>query len=343
MTKKILKFSHQYNGFLFIGDPHVTKRIPGKRLESSFLPIILDKISQAVETAIKENLYIVILGDLFDDSSEKDYEMVTKLIRILKKLPNPPITAEGNHEKTKTTLTDDDALTLMMESDKIYTIEDNDIMAQFKIGDKYYYIGGTPYGSKIPSEVILDPKLPLGDIIWLSHENLDFGNSYPGVIPLQEIKGVSMLVNGHIHQEKKSIQVGNMLAHNPGNITRLSIDCKDHDPSVWKWTPDLQWNLQKIPLRYEKNVFNLVGYQVNVAPQKIIVQEEINNQQVSQFVNKMHELQQEIQNEPSKTNDGAHMIETIKVFGKAMNIDENFTNEIVEIVKEAAKTSIDND
>ena len=75
-----------YNGLLFVGDPHITIKHKRMRLDENICDTILNKIEQAVDIANKENLYLVFLGDLFDDSKEQDYNMMTKLIRILNQL-----------------------------------------------------------------------------------------------------------------------------------------------------------------------------------------------------------------------------------------------------------------
>jgi predicted phosphodiesterase len=322
----------KYNGLLFVGDPHLSQQRTGKRNDIDLCTTILDKINQSVEIANKENLYLVFLGDLFDQSKEQNIQMLTRLTRILKKLKHPPVTAEGNHEKTQTKLSDDVALKLLQESDTLYVIEKNSLWGKFNFNGKIVYLGATPYGDKIPDEVILPAGEEPGSIIWVTHDNLDFGNSYPGVIPLKEVKGVDMLVNGHIHQTKKSQTKGKMRAHNPGNITRQSIDTKDHIPSVWKWVPEQEFEIEPIVLKYEKEVFNMVGYQIVVDEPPSQIADELTVQQTSQFVDKMEELQN---NEPVQTQDGTHLRETIKIFAKGMKTDDDFTQEILEILDES--------
>ena len=322
----------KYNGFLFVGDPHLTIYKREKRNDINFANTVLDKINQAVDIALKENLYLVFLGDLFDSSKEQNINILTKLTRILKKLKHPPVTAEGNHEKTETKLSDDVALKLIQESETTYVIEKNSLWGKFNFNGKVVYLGATPYGEKIPDEVTLPKGEEDGMIVWLTHDNLDFGDTYPGVIPLKEIKGVSMLVNGHIHQTRKSQNKGSMRAHNPGNITRLSIDCKDHVPSVWRWIPEQGLDLVQIPLKYEKEAFSMLGLQINVPDEKSKVADLLSVQQTSQFVQKMQELQE---NEPARTDDGSHLKDTIKIVAKGMKMEDDFTKELINILDEA--------
>ena len=328
----MLKFKG-YDGFLFVGDPHLWSKGPGKRLDRDiFTSIVLNKLEQAVDIALKNNLYLIILGDLFHVHTENDIDMLTKLVRILKKLKDPCVTVEGNHEKSQTKLSDDVATSLLRDAGVLYTLEKSQIWAKFTFKDNSEcYLGSTPYGDKLPTEVNLPTSEKNKDtpIIWLSHHDLDFGDTYPGVIPVKEIKGVNMLVNGHIHKTKKPLTIGKMKAHNPGNITRLSTDCKDHIPSVWQWKPEQDFELEPIDLVFEKNVFDLVGKQIEATENPTMVTEEITPQLASKFVEKMHQHMQE--RDPRKTDDGVYVKENIKALAKAMNLDAEFMEDIISI------------
>lgn len=325
-----------YSGILFVGDPHVWSKKPGKRIDIDFTNTVLDKIDQAVEIAKKENLYMIILGDLFHVDDENNIEMLTKLVRILKKLPEPCASVEGNHEKSQLNLSDDVAMSLLRESGVIYTLEKNGIEIQMTIGDKTVLVGSTPYGGKIPEEANVPSKLVENNpfVIWLTHENLDFGESYPGVIPVKEIKGVSLLVNGHIHKTKKPKKVGDMVAYNPGNITRLSTDCSDHIPAVWKWVPELVQELEPIPLKFHKEVFSMIGKQIEVDVAPSTVTEELSAKQASVFVEKM---EQQLLEEQDKTDDGEYLKQSIKALAQAMQIDAEMTDELMKIAEETLK------
>lgn len=322
-----------YDGLLFVGDPHLWSKGPGKRLDSNiFKTVSLNKLNQAVDIALNNNLYLIILGDLFHVDYENDIDLLTKLSRILKKAREPFATIEGNHEKSQTKLSDDVATSLLREAGVLYTLEENKLWGKFTFKNgQQCYIGSTPYGEKIPTEVKLPTKEKNQDtpIIWLTHHDLDFGDTYPGVIPVTEIKGVRMLVNGHIHKTKPSLTLGKMKAHNPGNITRLSTDCKDHVPSVWKWTPEQDFDLEPIDLIFEKHVFNLVGKQIEATEKPINLVEDITPQQSSLFVEKMH--QNMLEKDPAKTDDGAYVKENIQSLGMAMNLDKDFVKEILSI------------
>lgn len=322
-----------YNGLLYVGDPHLWSKGPGKRLDRDiFSDTVLNKIEQAVNIAIKNKLYLIFLGDLFHVHTENNISMLTKLIRILNKLPEPPATVEGNHEKSQTKLSDDVALTMLREANIIRTMEKSQIWGHFVFSDNSEaYVGATPYGEKLPTQ-INSPKEG-AKIIWLSHHDLDFGETYPGAILIKEIKGVDMLINGHIHKTKKSLQFGNMTAHNPGNITRLSTDCAEHVPAVWQWKPEQNNNLEPIDLVYEKNIFDMTGKQIEVEISPMMIAEEITPQQTSLFVEKMNQQAQDF--DPIKTDDGAYLKDNVIALGKAMQIENSFTSEIIALIEEA--------
>lgn len=250
----------QYKGILFIGDPHLWSRKPDRRRDVSFQDTVLNKLMQAADIARREKLYVVILGDLFHDDRDRDTEMLVKLTRVLQAMGDDlAVTLVGNHEKSQQVLTDDTALALLRESNTIFTIEKTSVFAKFIIGDKNFYLGGTPYGQKIPDDI--RPILPKnerdkGETIWITHHDLAFEKTYPGAVKPIEIQHCFLAVNGHVHQEQKPIQTGQTCWWNPGNITRLSIDCAQQKPKVWKWTPEQGNQLEGIPLVYQENIFN---------------------------------------------------------------------------------------
>lgn len=325
-----------YKGILFVGDPHLWSKKPGKRIDADFTATVLDKLNQAVEIALKENLYLVILGDLFHVDDENNIEMLTKLTRILKKLKDPCASVEGNHEKSQTSLSDDVAMSLLREAGVINTLEKNGLAIELPIDDKTILIGSTPYGSDVPDVANIPTKYASADpfIVWLTHHNLDFGESYPGVVPVTEIKNVAMLVNGHIHKTKKPKKVGNMMAHNPGNITRLSTDCVDHVPAVWKWVPEQGQDLEPIALKFHKEVFTMIGKQIEVDVAPIMVKEEITPKETSQFVEKM---EQQLLADQDKTDDGEHIKQSIKALAMAMQLDGEFVKDLIDIADETLK------
>ena len=335
--KKILTLKG-YSGILWVGDPHLWSRKPGSRLATEdFLSTVLGKIEQAVDIAIEHNLYLIFAGDLFDDDKEQDITLLTRLTRILskakKKLKNPVATVEGNHEKTQVKYTDSVATRLLQEADLLLTMEKNGLWAKFEMDNKNVYVGSTPYGEKIPDNITRPDDAD--SVMWLTHHNLGFGDNYPGIEPIKEIKGVDILINGHIHQLKKPIKKGDMVAFNPGNITRLSIDCIDHIPQVWKWTPENSKKLEPITLKYVEKVFKNRESAIildEVTPQ--MSEQNLSSNQIRQVV---QELQNLNANREEKSDDVAIMKAKIEIFGKA----KNATPDMIDFLKSLVDKSRD--
>lgn len=253
-------------GLLFIGDPHVSSKMPGRRLDANFCETVCGKLDQAFAIAAEGDLYPVILGDLFDDERDSKPAMLTRLIRSLASATMRPLTLVGNHEKTQFYLTDDTALAAIREAGLIDTLERGGARAMVLVNGSRVLVGGTPYGQEFP-ESVEDLRLEhrADWVVWLTHHDLAFQGAYPGSLPIPEIKGVDMLVNGHMHKTTPPVRIGAMTAFNPGNITRMSVDCREHRPAVWSWGPVDGQSLARIELRHKSDVMNLEGYVFNPA------------------------------------------------------------------------------
>lgn len=244
------------NGFLFIGDPHLSSRKPGRRKDENFGKTVLGKIEFAIETANQKKLIPVFLGDMFDRPVETDESLKTKLIRILRKAWTKPISNTGNHDINNAVLTDGDSLAVLAETGIIDVVVHSGAVETFLIGDKRIGLGATPYGQTPPTDA--RPMFRDADtIVWITHHDVAFENPYPGSMNPFEILGCRMVVNGHMHLRKKPIKVGRTVWLNPGNITRQAIDAIDHVPAVWSLTVDGRF--EPIPVPMEKDIFDLTG------------------------------------------------------------------------------------
>jgi predicted phosphodiesterase len=250
-----------FNGFLFIGDPHLAGYRPGRRMDD-YTNVILDKLEQAADIAWNQNLVPVILGDLFHRHKENSLPLLSRLIDIARKFPRVPMTLEGNHDKAETRLTNADALTLVSKLGAVTVLTREGLAGEFDFGGQVVRLYAVPYGADIPME--LPEEEGITNII-ITHHDLNFSGAHPGCKPIQEIKGCKMLVNGHIHKKLPSFNCGAMRAHNPGNIARLTKDVLAEVPSVWEWCPSFNnFELKRHILKYSVDVFDLTGD--NVAP-----------------------------------------------------------------------------
>ncbi len=255
----------RYRGFLFIGDPHVTSRRPGRRKDDDFAETVLSKLNQAIKIALDNNLQPIILGDLTDRA--RDEKIVVSLIRAL--IDKNVITLLANHDKTEKNLTDNTTLAVLKEARVLSVAETAGRVGGYifpsKEGDVKIGLYAVPYGKDIPDDIAeLGGAGTQERSILMTHTDIEFDDhTYPGALIPHEIKGCELLVNGHMHLTKPKKVKGETTWFNPGNISRMSMDAKDHVPSVWGWTPD--GGIERFELEYEKDVFDLTGYHIDAA------------------------------------------------------------------------------
>lgn len=254
MGTKIL----EAQGFLFIGDPHLASRAPGRRKDVDFVATVVDKLQQAFAIANDQDLQPVIIGDLFHRERDSDNRMKTLLFRALRSSHRIPWCLVGNHDLQETELTDETALAVIAASGTLDLMEGG-AHALVDCGGLLVGLGATPYGQPIPASV---PHLfsPIPDqVLWVTHADIQFQQPFPQSLEPFEIEGCDIVVNGHLHKEQPSVLKGSTLWVNPGNITRVSVDTLDHVPGVLRWTP--VDGLLRIPLNYlpGAEVFDLRG------------------------------------------------------------------------------------
>jgi predicted phosphodiesterase len=247
-----------FDCLILIGDIHLSSARPGRRKENDaeFSAKILGKVEQAVEIANRLNGLPILLGDVFDKPIEPEEALKTKLIRILRKARHRPIVNVGNHDKVNTTLSDGDSLAFFGESGIVDLIRTSGPVETVLLGGTPVGIGGTPHDQEIPTDVtgmFPDAK----GVVWITHHDLGFEGAYPGAEELFEMKGCSLVVNGHMHLLKPPVRVGRTNWFNPGSLTRCAIDAIHHAPSVWKFT--LGDGLERIEIQHDKDVFDLTG------------------------------------------------------------------------------------
>lgn len=259
------------DGLMFLGDPHLTGVRPGRRLEDDFLPVPLKKIEHARRIAEEKNLFMVFLGDLCDladgrrQGNDKLAEDTNPILAGFAHAMNfrPCVTIPGNHDKHETTLTTGTTLATMRDLRLVNVIEPGGAYAIFDIQGFKVGLGGTPYGEPIPKDVRDAFPERVDRVVWLTHSQFEFDIKNPFLDKVFEIRGCDMVVNGHDHTTMKPQCVGQTWWHNPGNITRMSVNCKDHVPSAWEWNPLMAaGEMVQHVLPHNKLAFDLRGYQV---------------------------------------------------------------------------------
>ena len=244
-------------GLLYIGDPHVWSRKPGRRRDANFLATVLGKLEKSAEIANRLNLWPVCPGDLLHDDEDHETEMLIPLTRALQKFDRKMLCLVGNHDKDEARLSERNALLLLGVADQLHLIDHSGFYGTIDMEGEdgqqcRVAIGGTPYGDPIPQDVAsflgaeFDPKADprrahklagVDRIVWMTHDDLAFQGAYPGAKSIEEIRGVDTCFNGHMHGTAMPHLAGMTSWYNLGNITRMSIDTVDHIPSVWEWRP----------------------------------------------------------------------------------------------------------
>lgn len=264
-------------GLLFIGDPHLTSIRPGRRVDD-YASAVLSNLRQAAKIANEQHLVPVILGDFFhyaDDAKEGGggstmerhrvfIGTLNSAVDVLKSFWMAPFCLAGNHDTSKASLSDDDTLSLLGKVGLLNLCNRFTQDGWFALGGhaKPVRVFGCPYADPIPKDLGCDSET---FSVLVTHHDLAFSGAHPGAASIPTVQGCDMMVNGHLHKTMPSVTRGRMRAHNPGNISRLSVDVADHVESVWSWTPGQGKELEQHPLEFERDVFDLTGRQLPAA------------------------------------------------------------------------------
>lgn len=292
-------------GLLFIGDPHVSSRRPGRRVDD-YCTSVLEKLRVVGELAREHDFVPVILGDLFHIAGENDLSTLSRLTAVFKGYPAPPVVVGGNHDKKEKTLKDADALHLLAVSGTVEVVD-----GECREVHRYDFEGTNvalwvaPYGAKVPDKIESDADV----VVLVTHADYAFVGAYPNAKPITEIKGCDFVVNGHMHKTAPSVRAGTTVWHNPGNIEPVSVDCIDHVPAVWSW--EVGQPLDEIRphvLPHVRDCFDLTGLMVPAATKADAVKAMI-PQGASHFAEL---LSAKSKMEADKSDDNSSFIEELK-------------------------------
>ena len=208
-------------GFLFIGDPHLSGRNPGLR-KDEYPEVILEKFKWCLEKAEEKNLQPVLLGDLFNYPRDNPNWLIARLIGLLQKYQLVGI--YGNHDCYVNELTEDDSLMLLSAGGHLPLLSEENWM-ELDIKGSKVILAGTPWGKRFPpTKKTLDEKYGSKDarIVWITHHDLKVSvyESFGRIKP-QAIEGVDYVVNGHLHHPVETIVDGCTKWCIPGNIARV--------------------------------------------------------------------------------------------------------------------------
>ena len=228
-----------YVGLLVIGDPHLAGRTPDFRSDD-YPRVTLEKFAWALRYAHTHRLLPVMLGDLFDRPRDNPTWLVGELIELLANTACVGI--YGNHDCADPQLGDHDSLSLLVKAGCIRLLDDAPWEGTMQ--GRRVVIGGSSYRKLLPDRFDHDgvqsamntPAQQSSPIVfWISHHDLIVpGYIEEGRIHPQEIPGVDVVINGHIHRMLGDVQRGQTLWITPGNISRRSRSdaSKAHIPAV---------------------------------------------------------------------------------------------------------------
>lgn len=292
-------------GFLFIGDPHVSSTAPGRRIDD-YMTTVLAKLTRAAEICRERNLVPVILGDLIHRDKECSVRLINRLSKVLRLFPCTPLELDGNHGKQQFKPTEDDIELLLATWGHLRLMSDAGLVETFEFEGMRVNLFAWPHGEELPAAL---PEAADGSInVLITHHDLAFEGAFPGAKPIVEVKNCHMMVNGHLHKTMPSLQVGSMLAHNPGNIEPLSLDVADHQPAVWEWCPDqLDFDLVRHLLPHDAACFDLTGVQVAASEDATAAVESLKESQFAKL------LAGEASLDAQRTSDGTVLLEDLGV------------------------------
>ncbi len=222
-----------HEGVLFIGDPHVASYPPGHRLDD-YTGAVLGKLRFCLDLARERSLLPIILGDLFHAPRNNPNHILVELIEMF--LPLRPWVLVGNHDKHEARLTRDVSLAVLAAAGAIKLLSEQGPAGILAAGGRRILIGASPDWTPLPGEV---DRGGCDFVVWTAHHDLQFPGYENGRVRLREIRGVDMVVNGHIHTPKPPQRTGATLWCNPGSIVRItrSVTTRGIRPAASIWRP----------------------------------------------------------------------------------------------------------
>lgn len=240
-------------GILFIGDPHLAHRAPGFR-KDEYGRAILEKLRWCLAYADQERLQPALLGDLFHWARDNANWLIADLCEMLR--GRNLIAIYGNHDVHQNTLSDNDSLSVLVKAGLLRMISEIKVW-EGTVNGYPVVIGGTPYGAYQPSNY---PPGYGGQklVFWMMHHDVTVEGYLGKMIP-EELPGIHVVINGHIHRRLEPVVIRRTTWMTPGNISRTKRSEGINIPSVLRiditshgvWTP----TYISIPHRPAEEVF----------------------------------------------------------------------------------------
>ncbi len=225
----------EFNGLLFIGDPHLAASPPGFRIDD-YCRTILGKLAFCLDLAAQHRYLPIILGDLFHLPRNNPNHLLVDVMELFR--PLKPWVLVGNHDKHEARLTRDVSLAVLQAAGVINLLAESGPVGQVRLPGLNVLVGVSPDWTPLPTGV---DCLGTDFVVWLTHHDLKFPDYDAGKVTLREIPGIDLVVNGHIHTPKPPQPRGRTLWFNPGGISRVSrsIYTQKMQPAAALWEPGL--------------------------------------------------------------------------------------------------------
>lgn len=206
----------EYLGALFIGDPHLAHRAPGSRRDD-YGRAILDKLRWSLDYARSEKLLPCLLGDLFHFPRDNANWLIGELCEML--VGREVVAIYGNHDAQENVLSENDSLSVPIRAGLVRMLSEVTFW-EGRMGGRPAIVGGTNYGEYKPKPF---PRGFSGEtlVLWMTHHDLQFPGYEAGRVEMEELPGIHVVVNGHIHRKLDPVFRRKTTWLNPGNIARV--------------------------------------------------------------------------------------------------------------------------
>ena len=224
--------SHNVQGLMFIGDPHLEARIPGFR-KDDYPQVALKKFRWCLQFARENQLQPILLGDLFQLPQDNPNWLLSAIIESLDE-PLPAI--YGNHDVRENSLKENDSIHILFAGGHLWNVSAESPWTG-TVGGRMTFVGGANWGQRLSQETVADSKRSAEyDLtVWVTHHDILIpGYEEAGRIRPKEWTGIDLIVNGHIHRRLSPVSQGGTHWITAGNITRRarSDASREHIPAV---------------------------------------------------------------------------------------------------------------